>query len=313
MIRACTIAAVVLVGLNLARADEAGQKKIVLIAGKASHGFGAHDHQAGCMILAKALNDNVPHVKAQVITEGWPKDPSVLDDPACIVMYGDGGGGHMVNAHLEQMDKLAKKATGIVCIHYAVEVPKGKSGDYFVDWIGGYFETFWSVNPHWTASFKELPKHSITRGVKPFAINDEWYYHMRFRKDMQGVTPILTSVPPEDTRAGRDGSHSGNPHVRSRSGMGEHVAWATDRPDGGRGFGFTGGHVHWNWGHDDFRKLVLNAILWCAKVEVPDNGVSSNSLSVDDLLQNPDERIPANFNKENIERMLAGWRRASAK
>jgi type 1 glutamine amidotransferase len=313
MLRAFTLAAVVLFGVNLACAEEAARKKIVLIAGKASHGFGAHDHQAGCMILAKALNDNVSGVRAQVITGGWPKDPSVLDDAACIVMYGDGGGGHMVNAHLEQMDKLAKKGTGIVCIHYAVEVPKGKSGDYFVDWIGGYFETFWSVNPHWDASFKELPKHPITRGVKPFAINDEWYYHMRFRKDMEGVTPILTSVPPESTRKGRDSSHGGNPQVRSRTGMPEHVAWATERPDGGRGFGFTGGHVHWNWGHDDFRKLVLNAIVWCAKVEVPDRGVPSKSLSVDELLQNPDEKIPANFNKENIQRMLAGWRRASEK
>ena len=51
------------------------------------------------------------------------------------------------------------------------------------------------------------------------------------------------------------------------------VAWAYERPDGGRGFGFTGGHYHRNWGNDDFRKLVLNAILWTAKVEVPAGGV----------------------------------------
>jgi hypothetical protein len=312
MFRFHSLVALLLFSLPLARADESAGKKIVLIAGGPSHGFGAHDHQAGCMLLAAALNDNVPAVKAQVITGGWPKDPAVLEDAACIVMYGDGGGGHMVNRNLDQMEKLAKKGTGIVCIHYAVEVPKGKSGDYFVDWIGGYFETFWSVNPHWTAAFKELPKHAVTRGVKPFAINDEWYYHMRFRKDMEGVTPILSSVPPEDTRKRGDGPHSGNPHVRARSGMAEHVAWATERPDGGRGFGFTGGHVHWNWGHDDFRKLVLNAIVWCAKADVPENGVPSKSLSVDDLMQNPDEKIPGNFNKENIQKMIAGWQKASA-
>jgi type 1 glutamine amidotransferase len=224
------------------------QKKIVLIAGTRSHGYGAHDHRSGCMLLAKALNDNVPGVKAHVVTEGWPKDDSLLDDADCIVMYGDGGGGHMVNAHLERMNNLAKKGVGIVCIHYAVEVPKGQSGDYFVDWIGGYFETFWSVNPHWTATFKELPTHPVTRGVRPFTINDEWYYHMRFRKDMQGVTPILTAVPPDSTRKGGDSTHGGNPAVRARLGLAEHVAWATDRPDGGRGFGITGGHVHWNWG-----------------------------------------------------------------
>ena len=82
----------------------------------------------------------------------------------------------------------------------AVEVPKDKGGPEFLDWIGGYFETFWSVNPHWDADFTSLPNHPITRGVKPFKIRDEWYYHMRFREGMKGVTPILTAVPPDQTR-----------------------------------------------------------------------------------------------------------------
>lgn len=284
------------------------EKKIVFIAGNPSHGFGAHDHQAGCMILAKAVNENVKGAKATVITGGWPKDDAVLDGADCIVMYGDGGGGHMVMSKLKRMADIAKKGTGIVCIHYAVEVPKGEAGDYFVDWIGGYFETFWSVNPHWNATFKKLPEHPITRGVRPFTINDEWYYHMRFRKDMEGVTPILTATPPDSTRKGGDDAHGGNPTVRARLGMAEHVAWAAERPDGGRGFGITGGHVHWNWGHDDFRKLVLNAVVWCAKMDVPEGGVESKSLSVEDLLKNPDEKVPGNFDKGNIEKMLVAWR-----
>lgn len=285
-------------------------KKIVFIAGNPSHGFGAHDHQAGCMILAKAVNENVPGAKAVVFTGGWPKDDAALDDADCIVMYGDGGGGHMVMRKLERMAGIAKKGTGIVCIHYAVEVPKGEAGDYFVDWIGGYFETHWSVNPHWVAKFEKLPDHPVARGVRPFAINDEWYYHMRFRGDMKGVTPILTATPPDSTRKGGDGPHSGNPTVRSRLGLPEHVAWAAERPDGGRGFGITGGHVHWNWGHDDFRKLVLNAIVWCAKLDVPEGGVASKSLTVDDLLANHDEKVPDNFNKAGIEKMLEEWRAA---
>jgi len=55
----------------------------------------------------------------------------------------------------------------------------------------------------------------------------------------------------------------------------QHVMWVYDRPDGSRGFGFTGGHFHNNWGNDDFRKVVLNAILWIAKADVPANGVPS--------------------------------------
>ena len=67
------------------------------------------------------------------------------------------------------------------------------------------------------------------------------------------------------------------------------VAWAVERADGGRGFGFTGGHYHKNWGDDNFRKVVLNAILWVAKVEVPANGVNS-TVTAADLLVNLDRK-----------------------
>src|SRR5690606_27756285 len=97
----------------------------------------------------------------------------------------------------ELMDQLAQRGVGIVCIHYAVEVPKGPSGEKFLNWIGGYFETDWSVNPHWVAQFEKLPDHPITRGVAPFAADDEWYYHMRFRPELKNVTPILSALPPK--------------------------------------------------------------------------------------------------------------------
>ena len=54
-----------------------------------------------------------------------------------------------------------------------LEVPKGTPGNDFLDWIGGYYETGFSTNPHWTARIESLPEHQITRGVKPFAVRDE--------------------------------------------------------------------------------------------------------------------------------------------
>jgi type 1 glutamine amidotransferase len=285
-------------------------KKIVFVAGKASHGYGAHEHKAGCLLLAKAIEQNLPGVETQVITNGWPQDASVLEDADTIVSYADGGGGHPFFSHLEEVNRLMKKGVGLVCIHYAVEVPKGPAGERFLDWTGGYFEPHWSVNPHWTADYKKFPEHEITRGVKPFLINDEWYYHMRFRPEMEGVTPILTALPPKDTLSRPDGTHSGNPDVRAAIERGEpqHMAWARERPDGGRGFGISGGHVHWNWGHDGFRKLVLNAIAWTAHVEVPANGVSLQPLTVEDLEANQDEQPPADHNPARIQKMLDDWR-----
>jgi hypothetical protein len=126
--------------------------------------------------------------------------------------------------------------------------------------------------------------------VKPFSVNDEWYYHMRFVKDLKGVTPILTDVPLTKTLKRPDGARSGNPAVRKAVANGEsqHVAWAYERPDGARGFGFTGGHVHMNWQHDDNRKLMLNAILWTANVEIPKGGVPSKKPSKEEMHSNLD-------------------------
>jgi type 1 glutamine amidotransferase len=78
------------------------------------------------------------------------------------------------------------------------------------------------------------------------------------------------------------------------AGKKQHVAWAYERPDGGRGFGFTGGHFHQNWQQDDFRKTVLNAIVWTAKGDVPVDGVPSRTPSDAELELNQDypERKP---------------------
>jgi hypothetical protein len=184
-----------------------------------------------------------------------------------------------------------KRGAGFVCLHYAVEVPKDKGGPEFLRWLGGYFEADWSVNPHWTANFKELPKHPISNGVKPFSTLDEWYFHMRFRDAMKGVTPILSDVPPECTMSRPDGAHSGNPTVRAEvaAKKPQPVAWASENEKGGRGFGFTGGHFHAGWGNDNQRTLVLNAIVWSAKAEVPAGGVPSK-VTAEELEANQDPK-----------------------
>lgn len=286
-----TCALALLLGLPPA-AQAADKAKIVFVAGKMSHGPGEHEHRAGCMLLAKCLNENVPGIEAVVTTDGWPQDNSIFEGAATVVVYADGGPGHPLIPQMDYFQTLVDQGVGLVCIHYGVEVPKGKAGDKFLQWIGGYFEPFWSVNPHWKADYEKLPPHPIVRGVTPFAIQDEWYYHMRFPEDMNGVTPILTALPPDSTLSRPDGPHSGNPAVREAIAKGEvqHTAWAFQRPNGGRGFGFTGGHFHRNWRDDNFRKLVLNAILWTAKVEVPEGGVPSPTPTDEEMKANLDPK-----------------------
>ncbi len=294
LILPCLLTGFVSAQRSAAETPVSGKKKIVFIAGKPSHPPGEHEHRAGCLLLADQLNRSGLAVETVVTTNGWPADPSIFDHAAAVVIYSDGGNGHPAMKQLELLKSLAQRGTGIGCIHYAVEIPKGAPGDLFLDVIGGYFETNWSVNPHWHAQF-QMPKHAITQGVNPYGIVDEWYYHMRFRPSMDGITPILSDVPGPETLTRPDGEHSGNPAVREAVAKREpqHVMWAFERPQvlgGGRGFGFTGGHFHKNWQNDDQRRVVLNAIAWISGIDIPTTGVKS--------ITPTDEEMKANLDKK---------------
>jgi len=286
-----------------------GKTKIVLVAGPPSHPYGVHEYNAGCELLARCLRESGLGIEAVVCRNGWPKDSAIFAGSAAIVFYADGLAHHPILKHFEEVDRLAKQGVGLAFLHYAVLLPEGKPWDYLKNWIGGCYELNWSVNPYWTAEFKSLPRHPITRGVRPFAIYDEWYYHMRFLPDMKDVTLLLTATPPESTRQGPDGPHSGNPFVRARKGMPEQVSWVRQRPDGGRGFGFTGGDQHWNWAHDDYRTFVLNGIVWTAGREVPPAGVRSRTPTFEQLEVGQDKPQPPDFDRQRWKKQLDNWSR----
>ena len=278
--------------------------KIVFIAGRPSHGPLQHEHRAGCLLLQKCLRD-VPNLVTKVYDNGWPTvmkdghpvdDDSAFDGADAIIIYSDGGGGHpaLQGNRLQLLERLTRSGVGLGLIHYAVEPTLEKGQKEFLEWVGGAFEINYSVNPHWMADFKSLPDHAVTRGVHPFSTNDEWYFNLRFRDGMRGVTSILSAVPPASSMSRPDGPHEGNPAARAAvaNGTPQTVMWVSERPEGGRGFGFTGGHFHQGWKNNDQRKLVLNAILWLAKIEVPAGGVNS-TVTDDDLNANLDQKTAA--------------------
>jgi type 1 glutamine amidotransferase len=267
--------------IRIKRTKLESAKKIVLVAGTPSHGPKDHEFNAGVLLLKKCL-DATPGVLAAAYLNGWPKDATAFDNADSILLYMDGGGGHPLiqGDRLKEIGALMDRGVGLACCHYAVEIPAERGGPELLKWIGGYYERPYSINPHWTADFKTLPDHPITRGVKPFTILDEWYYNMRFPDDMKNVKPILVATPPDNTR---------NEAASKFPGRAEVVAWAAERSDAGRGFGFTGGHKHMNWGDDNFRKLVLNALVWTAKAEVPPAGVASK-IAPEELEKNLDPK-----------------------
>jgi type 1 glutamine amidotransferase len=266
-----------------------GKQKLVIIAGKPSHPPRMHEFNAGSQLLANCLKD-VAGLETHVVLNGWPQDESVFAGTDAIVFYMDGGPKHEAvqddGKRLAKIEEWTKAGVGIGCMHYGVEVVPEQAGDQFKRWIGGHYEHMYSCNPMWEPDFQKFPEHPVTRGVKPFQIKDEWYFNMRFADDFNADAartegsvkfwPILVAKPGDQVRNGPYVYPKGPyPHIQSALGRQEAMMWAVERADGGRGFGFTGGHFHDNWGNDNFRKVVLNALVWLAKGEVPANGIES--------------------------------------
>jgi len=272
---------------QLAHAD--ATRRLVLVAGKPSHPPRMHEFNAGVQLLAKCLK-SVPQVKTEFVLNGWPADEKIFDDADAVVFYMDGGPNHELvkenGRRLKLAESWATRGVGIGCMHYGVEVVADEAGAELKRWIGGHYEHMFSCNPIWEPTFAEFPKNPITRGVKPFQIKDEWYFNIRFVGDLPGnkaaaegdlkFQPILVAAPSDAVRNGPyvypPGPYA---HIQAAKGRPEAMMWGVERADGGRGFGFTGGHFHDNWANDEFRKVVLNALVWLAKAEVPENGVQS--------------------------------------
>lgn len=248
-------------------------RKVAMIAGAKSHGPGEHEYEKGLRLLQQCLasSPNVTGIRAEVYTDGWPADPHALDDADTIVLYCDGSDRNeqahplLRDDRLATMAKLMSRGVGLVAIHYTVFVPSQKAGAQFLDWLGGYFDyEHGEATNHWFSKIDTkdyslrpaTPSHPLTRGVHPFQLHEEFYYHLRFKENDPRWTPILTfGTDPKDPTSV--------------------VAWAVERADGGRGFGYTGGHSHTNWERENVRRLILNAILWTAHADVPETGVRS--------------------------------------
>ncbi|MGD7652237.1 MAG: ankyrin repeat domain-containing protein [Verrucomicrobiales bacterium] len=245
-------------------------KSILLIAGPASHRPGEHEHPAGCALLADHLQSSGLPVTVEV-SHGWPADPAKVAGADSILIYGDGLQFHPAKDHLPALEQHYQAGKGLGILHWALEPANPEMGEFFTRAIGGKFEVNHSVNPVWDMKDPVFSKHQCSNGVTPFDITEEFYYHIRLRQD---VTSVFRALPPASS-LGKDGPRSGNPSVRKAlaNQQPQTLAWIVENPNGSRGFGFTGGHFHANWASEPFRKIVLNAIVWTAGINVPADGV----------------------------------------
>lgn len=241
--------------------------------GPGGHPAGTHEYEKSVRLLAhwlRAASHDVP-MSVETHFMGWPEDSATLDDADVFVLVSDGADRNeadhpfLIDDRLDVVERQMQRGCGLVVIHWSLFVPNEPAGAKFIKWIGGYFDYQSGTGPRsWYSKIQTAeapcrsasPDHPVARGLKPFDLREEFYYNMRMRPGQPGLVPILSTSLPGETDS-------------------QIVAWALERPTGGRGFGFTGGHFFDNWQLPEFRGMVLNAIVWCAGGAVPDQGIQS--------------------------------------
>jgi len=264
------------------------QKHVVLIAGPKSHGpvgNGIHDYGWSVKLLAAMLKSSRirNEVRVSYFPDGWPEDPAALDSADTVMVISDGRDGDKYAEapflenpeRLAQMDRLMKRGCGFVTFHFSTFAPDVHA-DRVLDWVGGYFDWETDGRREWYSAITTVEAevqpvavdHPINRGIHPFTMKEEYYYNIRFHEADAGVTPLWKV-----------------PALMGREPLGSVVAWARERADGGRGFGTTCGHFYANWEQPMFRKLILNALAWTARLEVPPSGMEAPYLDLAAITQ----------------------------
>jgi type 1 glutamine amidotransferase len=252
---------------------EDGVTNVLILVGPSTHPPGSHEVAAGGRLVAHCLMQakNVRGIRAEVVTE-WPSDRAKLQKIGTVVFTGDRFPPEEMADRDRIMADLAnmmEHGCGLVCFHYATGLNAMQvkpDGDHpLLRWMGGYFATrclhHQSIAKIFDAATIEPTKgeHPVLRGWQPFTVRDEPYINNYFGPNgmAANVTALATSqLPPESPKT-------------------EIVAWAVSRVDGGRGAGIVMPHFYKNWQVADLRMLIMNAIVWSAKLEVPADGVKT--------------------------------------
>lgn len=277
MERRCLLEALLCIAISatvtaLAASEPAAAQrpKRLLLLGQGADGHPPRTHEffSGLKLLKKCL-DRVEGVESTVLDAGepWSEGPELLDkaDGAVIFLAEGAKWIHQDQSRLAALRRLAARKGGLTGLHWGIGARDAKHVADFVALLGGCHG-----GPDRRHKVVEVrteiaaPMHPILSGVESVAVEDEFYFRLKFAQPPAEVIPVLR-VPIE-----------GESHV---------VAWAWERPDRGRSFGFSGLHFHRNWQHAAYRRLVAQGIVWTLNLPIP-----AESLNVD--IEPADLRLP---------------------
>lgn len=234
--------------------------KVLFVGKQPDHPFGTHMYLHTCDMLAKCLG--LTEGVETVVSDGWPTDPSTLEGVTTVVVYTSPAAEFLLEGpQRESFTMLMNNGVGLVTIHWASSIRKenlDRLGPVWLSYLGGTWVS--NVGLHTGESpLKQLqPDHPICRGWQEYTLHDEYYLNPTITDQ---ATPVLQVQA------------AGKPVV---------VGWTYERSKGGRSFGTTLGHFYSNFQREPFRKMIVNAILWTAHIEVPEKGADIG-LSEDQL------------------------------
>jgi quercetin dioxygenase-like cupin family protein len=248
------------------------QRKIVLIGGAKSEGSGRHDYPSAIRVLERLLRSSpeLPGLDIESHPDGWPTD-SAFDRASAVVLYFDGLDNHplLATERRERFEAAMRAGVGLVVLHQASTVPATDRTLDLQRWLGGARYGMFDRATEMAQIAPATPAHPVSRGLAPFTYLDEFYPTLRWQ---DGVQPILKARLHVEFREGKD-LVIGEPVTST-------VAWVYERAGGGRAFGYTGVHYLAAFDQPTVRKMILNAIAWTARIEVPAAGISSHDAVV---------------------------------
>jgi quercetin dioxygenase-like cupin family protein len=247
-------------------------RKIVLIGGTKSESSGRHDYPSAIRVLERLLRSSpeLPGLDIESHPDGWPADPA-FDRASAVVLYFDGLDNHplLATERRERFEAAMRAGVGLVVLHQASTVPPTDRTLDLQRWLGGARYGMFDRATEMAQIATATPAHPVSRGLAPFTYLDEFYPTLRWQ---DGVQPILQARLHVEFREGKD-LIIGEPVTST-------VAWAYERAGGGRAFGYTGAHYLAAFDQPTVRKMILNAIAWTARIEVPAAGISSHDAVV---------------------------------
>jgi outer membrane protein assembly factor BamB len=242
-------------------------KRVVLIGGAASEGPGRHAYPDGVRVLQALLGDSPDtrgRIEVRAYPDGWPADAHAFDGAATVVLYFDGLDRHPLRDPQRRaaFEQLMRRGVGVLALHQASTVPPADDLG-LPRWLGGVRVGTFDRTTEWAQLQPTM--HPVARGIVPFGYRDEFYPTFRFSNAAAGTrTPVLRAVLHPQFRDGRALVDDVPETVE--------IAWAFERSGGGRSVVYSGTHFLAALDQPGVRRLLLNAVLWTAGLDVPEAG-----------------------------------------